>query len=295
MCAGDAHNQGVPPQGRSPRIALLANPQSGGGDAPDVAARLRSLGAEVEEFEIPQHHEAARAGADRIVVAGGDGSIGCAAEAAAGAGVPLAVIPVGTANDFARFLDLPDDVAEACRLALEGERTRRLDLARMEDRPFVNVASAGLAPVAAREASGLKDALGPFAYAAGALRAAVTASPVRCRVICDGDEVFAGDAWQVTVANTGAFGAGAALDADPADGELDAVAIEAGSRAALALRGYGLRAGRVESQSGVANARGRAVSVELPAGAEFNVDGEVVEAGASDFAVEPAAFEVVVG
>jgi diacylglycerol kinase (ATP) len=295
MCAGDGDNQGVPPQGRSPRIALLANPRSGGGEAPDVAATLRSLGAEVEEFEISQHGEAARAGADRIVVAGGDGSIGCAAEAAAGAGVPLAVIPVGTANDFARFLGLPDDAAEACRLALEGERTRRLDLACMEDRPFVNVASAGLAPVAAREASGLKSALGPLAYAVGALRAAATASPVRCRVVCDGDEVFAGDAWQVTVANTGAFGGGATLDADPADGALDVVAIEATSRTALALRGYGLRAGRVEAQRGVASARGREVSVETPAGTDYNVDGEIVDAGPSAFEVEPGAFEVVAG
>jgi diacylglycerol kinase family enzyme len=165
----------------------------------------------------------------------------------------------------------------------------------MDGRPFVNVASAGLAPVAAREASSLKKTLGPLAYGAGALRAAVTASPVGCRVICDGDEVFAGDAWQVTVANTGAFGAGAKLDADPADGALDVVAIEATSRAALALRGYGLRAGRVESQSGVASARGREVSIEAPAGTAFNVDGEVVEAGASGFGVEPGAFEVVTG
>jgi diacylglycerol kinase (ATP) len=285
----------VPPQGRSPRIALLANPKSGGGDAPDVAATLRSLGADVEEFEISRHDEASRADAERIVVAGGDGSIGCAAEAAARAEVPLAVIPAGTANDFARFLELPDDAEEACRLALEGERTRRLDLARIEGRPFVNVASAGLAPVAAREASGLKNALGPLAYAVGALRAAATASPVRCRVVCDGEETFAGDAWQVTVANTGAFGGGATLDADPADGTLDVVAIEATSRAALALRGYGLRAGRVEAQRGVASARGREVSVEAPTGTDYNVDGEIVESGSSNFAVEPGAFEVIEG
>jgi len=285
----------VPPQGRSPRIALLANPRSGGGDAPDAASLLRGLGAEVEEFEISQHGEAARATVDRIVVAGGDGSIGCAAEAAAQAGVPLAVIPVGTANDFARFLGLPDDPGDACRLALEGEHRRRLDLARMDGRPFVNVASAGLAPVAAREASGLKSVLGPLAYAVGALRAAVTAAPVDCRVTCDGIEVFAGGAWQVTVANTGAFGGGATLDSDAADGALDTVAIEATSRAALALRGYGLRAGRVESQSGVASARGRAVSVEVPAGTDFNVDGEVLDGGTSDFAIEPGAFEVIAG
>lgn len=285
----------MPAQGRSPHIALLANPRSGGGDAPDVEAELRRLGAEVETFAVSEHREAAGAGADRIAVAGGDGSIGCAARAAASAGVPLAVIAIGTANDFARFLELPEDLTEACRLAVEGGRTRRLDLAHAGEVPFVNVASAGLAPVAAREASGLKAAIGPLAYAVGALRAAATAGPVRCRVTCDGDEVFAGEAWQVTVANTGAFGAGATLDADPADGMLDVVAIEASSRLGLARRGYGLRAGRVESQSGVVSGRGREVSVEAGEGTSFNVDGEVVEGGASSFGVEPAAFEVVRG
>ena len=282
-------------QGGTPRIALLANPDSGGGDASAFETRLGELGAEVEAFEISAHRDAARAGSDRIVVAGGDGSIGCAAEAASIAGVPLGVIPVGTANDFAHHLELPEDVEKSCRLAVEGERTRRLDLGRMDRRPFVNVASAGLAPVAAREAKGLKGAIGPLAYAVGALRAAIGASPLRCRVVCDGDEMFAGEAWQVTVANTGAFGSGAQVDADPQDGALDAVAIEATSRIALVRRGYGLRAGRVESQSGVASARGSEVSVEAAEGTSYNVDGEVVEAGASTFGIEPGAFEVVVG
>lgn len=89
-------------------------------------------------------------------MAGGDGSIAPAAAAAASAGIPLAVIPAGTANDFARELDLPRDIEEACRLAAAGRETRSLDLGRMGERPFVNIASAGLAPVAASEASGLK-------------------------------------------------------------------------------------------------------------------------------------------
>jgi YegS/Rv2252/BmrU family lipid kinase len=273
---------------------LLANPRSGGGDAPDIEELLREQGAEVEKFEISEHREAARAGADRVAVAGGDGSIGCAADAAATAAVPLAVIPAGTANDFARFLELPDDLEEAVELAVAGKRTRRLDLGEMDGGPFVNVASTGLAPVAAREASGLKKAMGPLAYAVGAVRAAVSADPVSCRVTCDGRPAFVGKAWQVTVANTGAFGAGATLDADPADGALDVVAIEATSRVSLMRRGYGLRAGHIESQSGVATARGREVSIELPAGTEFNVDGELVEARAGRFVVRAGAFDVVV-
>ena len=65
-------------------------------------------------------------------------------------GVPLAVVATGTANDFARRMGLSDDLGTACRLAVRGTRLRRLDLARIDGRPFVNVASAGLAPAAAR-------------------------------------------------------------------------------------------------------------------------------------------------
>ena len=58
-------------------------------------------------------------------MAGGDGSIAPAAAAAGAAGLPLAVIPAGTANDFAHGMKLPLDLDEACRLAVQGTRPRR--------------------------------------------------------------------------------------------------------------------------------------------------------------------------
>jgi diacylglycerol kinase (ATP) len=126
----------------------------------------------------------------------------------------------------------------------------------MGERPFVNAASAGLSPVAAGKAHGLKRLLGPVAYAVGALHAGLGAHPVRCRVSGDGERVFDGRAWQVIVAVTGAFGGGAGIDADPHDGELDVVVIEASSRARLIVHAYGLRAWRVEAQRGVRSWRG---------------------------------------
>src|SRR5919202_590514 len=83
-------------------------------------------------------------GPDRIAVAGGDGTIGPVAAIAGRLDVPLAVIPAGTANDFARANGLPADPVEAAALAARGTALRRLELGRLADgRPFVNVASAG--------------------------------------------------------------------------------------------------------------------------------------------------------
>lgn len=276
-------------------LALLANPGSGRGDALEAEQTLREQGAAVLRFGLDGAEDAARSGAARIAVAGGDGSIGAAAAAAGRARVPLAVIPVGTANDFARALDLPLDLARACRVAVAGTETRRLDLAWIGSRPFVNVASAGLAPAAARRAQGLKRVIGPLAYSAGAVRAAVRSQPIRCRVECDGEAFFDGSAWQLSAAVTGAFGGGAAVEADPRDGELDLVVFEAGSRARLIGHAYRLRAGGLRTRPDVRAARCREIRVDTEGDGGFNVDGELVEARQARLRVDAGAFELVTG
>jgi diacylglycerol kinase (ATP) len=280
-------------------LVLLSNPESGSGDAREVERLLRSH-ADVTPLGLDQLERAARTSAERYVVAGGDGSIGSVAELAARARVPLAVVPVGTANDFARALEIPLDPAEASTLAATGRRTRRLDLAWIHGpgigrRPFLNAASVGLSPVAAGKAGGLKRALGPLAYGLGAVRAGLTARPLGCRLVGDGDEAFAGEAWQVTVASTGAFGGGAQLDADPEDGRLDAVVIEAGSRPSLVIRAYGMRSASIASQRGVRSLTAGTIELDVPPGTPYNVDGELIEGGRARFEVEALAVELVTG
>ena len=282
------------------RIALTANPRSGGGFDPEpLAQAMRDQGAAVvvHGCEPSELERIAAAVPDRVAVAGGDGTIGPAAELAGRLGVPLAVIATGTANDFARANGLPDDPLEAARLAAAGTTTRELELARLADgRPFVNAASAGLAAKAARHASPFKRVLGPLAYAAGALRAATTESPMRCTVRIDGQERFDGGAWQLIVAVTGAFGGGSEIgSADPGDGVLDVTILPAGSRLALARRAWGLRRGTVEQQRPVEHLRGRVVEVALPPDVELNVDGEIRESGLERATVERAAYALVVG
>src|SRR4051794_8246323 len=254
-------------------------------------ADVLTSGCEPEELERVPPWEP-----DRIPPAPRHGTIATAAELAARLGVPLAVIPQGTANDFARNAELPLDVEAACALAATGGELRPRELGRLADgRPFVNVASAGLASAAARRAEPFKR-LGPLAYPVGAVRAAATEPPLRCAVRADGREVFAGKAWQAIVAVTGAFGGGAEIGAaDPDDGVLDATVLPAGSRLGLAWRAWGLLRGTIADQDAVPHARGRVIEVDLPAGTEFNVDGEVRGEGMERITVERGAFELVVG
>ena len=282
------------------RVALIANRASGSGLDPEPLVRaMREHGAEVDVFgcEADDLERAAADAPERLVVAGGDGTVAGVAELAGRLDVPLGVIPGGTANDFVRAAGLPLDPVEAAALAVSGTSLRRLDLGRLADgRPFVNVASAGLASIAARRAAPLKPRLGPLAYAVGALRAAATASPLRCAVRTGGATVFEGDAWQVIVAVTGAFGGGSEVGAaDPQDGVLDVAILPAGSRVGLARRAWGLKRGTIADQRGVEHHRGAAIEVDLPPGTEFNADGEVRDRGMERMTVERAAYALVVG
>src|SRR4051794_38515086 len=101
------------------RLALVVNPASGSGRTP-----VSIPGA--VEFSLSDLDRLEDWGPSRIAVAGGDGSIAPVASVAGRLGVPLAVIPIGTANDFARASGVPRDVAAAVRLALEGEFLRWL-------------------------------------------------------------------------------------------------------------------------------------------------------------------------
>jgi len=292
------------------RLALIANPHSGTAPEPaDLEARLRADGAQVTSVSIEEIADEEdgdlEAGAvaaltadgrpDRIVVAGGDGSIGPAALCAAKIGVPLAVVPVGTANDFARAKELPLDLDEACALARDPSATiAHAELGLAGERPFVNAAAAGLSVAAAQAAKPHKSRLGPLAYTLGALKAGVTAPTLHCTIASDGRETYEGGAWQVVVAVTGAFGGGSEIGGTrDDDGLIDVAVVPAGSRAGLVRRAYGMRAGKLAGQDDVPHERGRVIDVEIDGHPTFNVDGETCRCEPATFRLH-GGFDVVV-
>jgi diacylglycerol kinase (ATP) len=287
------------------RVALVTNAASGRGtDGGQVASLLRGAGAQVTVHSFDPRDggdavdraaaAAVAEGPDRVALAGGDGSIGAVAVHAARADRPLAVIPTGTANDFARALGIPLDLADASELAATETRDRPIDILRAGERPFVNAASAGLSVIAADRARPFKRPLGPFAYVIGALQAGLTATALRCHVQADGAQVFSGPVWQVIVAGTGAFGGGSELEAaDPSDRLVDVAVLEAGPRLKLVRRAWGMRGGDLTAQPGVHHARGRVIDVELPPNTPFNVDGEVCRVAPARFGTRGERVRVV--
>lgn len=109
----------------------------------------------------------------RVVVAGGDGTVSCAAAALVDSEAELGLLPLGTLNHLARDLGLPNDLRKAAKIAATGKATA-IDVAEVSGKVFVNNASIGLYPLMVREREGLQDDKGwpkwlstiPAAYAA---------------------------------------------------------------------------------------------------------------------------------
>ncbi|WP_373205438.1 YegS/Rv2252/BmrU family lipid kinase [Clostridium tertium] len=101
-----------------------------------------------------------------VLIAGGDGTIDNVVNAMTkcGISVPIGILPVGTANDFGKFLGMPSDVSKACRQILSSEVTA-VDLGSINDKYFVNVASTGLfTDVSQKTDVNLKNTIGKLAY-----------------------------------------------------------------------------------------------------------------------------------
>ncbi|MDR0907050.1 MAG: YegS/Rv2252/BmrU family lipid kinase [Rikenellaceae bacterium] len=139
---------------------------------------------------------------DHILVAGGDGTINFVVNQMKRRGVelPIAVLPAGTANDFAGAFKIPADVEQAVRVILDGE-VRPVDVGVVNGTYFVNICSAGLfTSVSQNTPTPMKNAFGMLAYIAGGALDLVNYHRIRLSVASDGGD-FEGDALTLLIFN----------------------------------------------------------------------------------------------
>src|SRR5689334_21725474 len=114
--------------------------------------------------------DAARRGVDVVAAAGGDGTVNEVVNGLDGFDVPLGIIPLGTANDFAKQVGIPADADHAMDVILQ-RKPRRLDTASLNGRRFLNVSVGGVGAEATAETPpDAKEALGAIAYAISGMR-----------------------------------------------------------------------------------------------------------------------------
>lgn len=252
--------------------------------------------------------EAAAGGAQRIVVAGGDGTasevVAGLLDASLGMSAVLAFLPLGTGGDWRRTLGTPRSLSRALDGIVSGG-IRRIDAGRITFRApdgeerrtyFVNVASAGLSGFVDKLVNEAPKTLGGTAsFLIGTLRGLARFREVGCRVTVDGEIVHDGPIVLVTAANGRYFGGGmqVAPRARPDDGRLDAVVVPGVSRFKLLAALPDLYRGRHLERPEITFRTGQRIEVDGHEELYLDVDGECVPARRACFEVVPGALRVI--
>jgi len=288
--------------------AVVINAGSRRGAAPELAVdTMRKAGVPISSV----HHVLSGAdlagtldrvladGHDMIVVGGGDGTMSYAAGRVAGTNVVLGVLPLGTANDFARTLEIPNNLAEACATIAEG-KVVDIDLGRANGEPFLNVASVGLS-VSVTEALSprLKRYIGPLAYSIATLTAYARHKAFRARLeFPDGDHepMELDDLLQVAVGNGRHYGGGNTVSptAGIDDHTLDIYAILAAPPREHVSIARLLKDGSFIKHDRVYHLTTRRVRLVTEQPLPVNLDGEIATTTPADFTIQRNAVHVVV-
>ncbi|GAB3039574.1 lipid kinase [Nocardioides flavus (ex Wang et al. 2016)] len=298
--------QDTPVTPRTDRVAVVVNTaaRTGARALPLVASALRGVGSEVAVHPVQggaELHEVLVAvmddAPDLLVVGGGDGTVGCAAAAVAHTRTRLGVLPLGTANDFARTLEIPAGLAAAVDTLLHG-RVVDVDLGRVDGRAYLNVASIGLSVAVTRRLTpGLKRRLGRLAYPAATLAAYRSHRPFAARLeLDDGTVLELDDLMQVAVGNGRHYGGGltVAPDASIDDHLLDVYAVEQGRLRDHVSVARLLRTGHLVEHERVHHVTTRRLRLVTDEPLPVNLDGEIAASTTATFTVDRNAVHVVV-
>jgi diacylglycerol kinase (ATP) len=207
---------------------------------------------------------------------------------------------MGTGNDFVRTINIPSDIEQAVDV-LAKQHTRKLDIVRVqsdESRYFINVANGGFSGLVNEKLTDeMKSSWGPLSYLRGALAALPNLQDYHTFVTFDDEDEQEIAAYNITVANARYVAKGIPLAprAEPADGLLDVVIVQAAALPQLATLVPQILLGNHLDSDLIIFRRVRKVAVRAQPGMWFNVDGELVGNEPSSFEVVPLALEVVVG
>lgn len=234
------------------------------------------------------------AGAELVLIWGGDGMTQRSVDALAGSGVTVGLLPAGTANLLASNLGIPTKLGDAVQIALHG-KNRRLDLGTFEGEHFAVMAGAGFdATMVGGADRKAKARLGRLAYVRSGLTA-LRDRTVGAQVTVDDKPWYTGPASCVLFGNVGRITGGVPAfdDADPTDGEIEVGVTTASSPVQWARTLGRVAFGRSEKSPYVRMTRGRKISVKLDRPLPIELDGGARDE-AKKFAVEvvPAAITV---
>ncbi len=260
---------------------------------------LRSAGLTLFTPEVRSRAEAAhlvRAHAgevDLVIAAGGDGTLNAVLQGLIGTRLPLGILPLGTANDLCKTLDIPLDLEAACEVIARGN-TRRIDVGRVNDTYYFLEASIGLSVALCRQLRGdAKTRLGVIAHALSAIPIMRRMRRFRAYVAAGDVPEVALNTAQLTFGNGARFGGLLASDeASIEDRKLDMYSVEFREWWTYfdALRALLRR--RYDDVRTVVTMHARRFVVRTPRPMPIEADGEIVARTPAVFAALGGAVEV---
>ncbi len=255
--------------------------------APDDASRLAAEGAKM--------------GYERILVAGGDGTINQVINGLGDSQIPLGIIPLGTGNVLARDLHIPPNDIETALRIIEAGKTRQVDLAQANGRRFVLMAGFGFDAAVVDDVSPrAKDVLGTVAFAPALLKQIVSFQPAQFKLIFADNGEWETQAVAVIVANCGSYALNFKIAPEAVfdDGMLDVLVIEgfSGPAAPLQLIGKAIKSIFYQHIPDLNTAyfRARKVRVESDPPVKMQIDGDVCGEIPVDIEVLPKALKLIV-
>ena len=244
---------------------------------------------------IPTVTNAVRSGAPMVIVGGGDGSLSRTIGEVIGSDCVFALLPLGTANSFARTLEIPLDLDEAIATIANGVR-RRIDLGRINGHYFANAASIGISPMIGESVPHkLKRYLGRFGYFLWAVRCFLRFRPFRLRVNDGTREERWMWATELRIFN-GRFHSGLEFLEDEAidDGAIVVQAVTGRSLARLVWDWFVRLCGLPARDAVTEEFRGACFTIETKPRLKVSVDGEVLTRTPANVECAHKAVEVVV-
>ncbi|MCV3215726.1 lipid kinase [Plectonema radiosum NIES-515] len=285
------------------RALLLVNPHArqGQNSLSEAINYLKQLGFDLLEEstenaeQIPSVIERHQHEVDLAIVGGGDGTLNAAVDALVTSQLPLGILPLGTANDLARTLGIPNSLTKACDIIAHGE-VRRIDLGCVNGKYFFNVASLGLSvKITQRLTKEAKRRWGVFAYAATALQVIWESRPFSAEIRFNGESVKVKTV-QIAVGNGRYYGGGMAVahDASIEDQRLDLYSLEIKHWWEIIPLLPGMRQGRHTNSGNVRTLNGQEIEVYTRKPRPINTDGEITTYTPAHFRVIPQALSVFV-
>ena len=284
---------------------LVINPKSRNGHSEELTEAidlLRNSGIEVEVCvtESPSHMasciENYREKKGVVIVAGGDGTISSALDSIYKSEQTLAILPMGTANDLARSLGISHDVVAAAQ-AIVNDKRERINLAKVNNSYFVNVAHVGLGVEVTRElTSEMKKYFGVFAYLGAFTSVMKRNKSFKVQIEADGWKESV-RAIHLAVGNGRYYGGGNVVDDDSTllDGQLNLFCLKPIRWWRLLLLGVNFRNGNLQKAERVVCKKARKISIKTSRAKHIQADGEFKTDTPANFEVMPKAIEAVVG